>query len=172
MIYSSSSFSSSSSSSYILFQILLLLSPIKYNRRCSNEVAVVEAMQIHRTWSTKHWCSIVESTHWPFAYSKYKQKENDDSTATTTITIEETKGRTSTNQQDMRHVCDYRGVESKCHICKDIQCGSDGNEGICHYQLQGVSWGDMSKNIPTISDAPWAVGGKHRYDFGGEDTSH
>jgi len=129
-------------------------------------------MQIHRTWSTKHWCSIVESTHWPFAYSKYKQKENDDSTATTTITIEETKGRTSTNQQDMRHVCDYRGVESKCHICKDIQCGSDGNEGICHYQLQGVSWGDMSKNIPTISDAPWAVGGKHRYDFGGEDTSH
>jgi len=30
----------------------------------------------------------------------------------------------------------------------------------------------MSVNIPTVSDVPWAVNGSHRYDFGGEFTTH
>ena len=30
----------------------------------------------------------------------------------------------------------------------------------------------MSRNVPTASDVPWAVGGSHRYDFGGESVTH
>ena len=69
----------------------------------------------------------------------------------------------------MRHVCDTRGVRSKCHVCEDFECQGD---DLCHFQLQGVKWEDMSQNIPTVSDVPWAVGGRHRYDFGGATTSH
>ena len=91
----------------------------------------------------------------------------------------------------MRHECETRGVQSKCHICEDIQCAGRGSgddedhdsaastdgEGsdstsICHFQLQGVSTEEMSKNIPTVSDTPWAVGGSHRYDYGGVNTTH
>ena len=124
-------------------------------------------MQIHQTWSTQHWCKSVINPKWPFAYSKYKSQ------------IEETKGRVSSNRQDVRHVCETRGVRSKCHICEDIACGGySGNDGgewqnqTCHFQLQGVEWKDMSRNIPTVTDVPFAIGGSHRYDFGGETTSH
>ena len=30
----------------------------------------------------------------------------------------------------------------------------------------------MSKNIPTVTDVPWSVGGAHRFDFGHAQTSH
>jgi hypothetical protein len=30
---------------------------------------------------------------------------------------------------------------------------------------------NMAHNVPTVSDSPWAVGGRHRYDFGSGDTS-
>lgn len=53
-------------------------------------------------------------------------------------------------------------------MCEDFECEGG---SVCHFQLQGVL-GEMSVNIPTVSDAPWAVGGRHRYDFGGETTSH
>ncbi len=118
------------------------------------------AMQITRPWTTKHWCESVIRPEWPFAYSKYRGQ------------IEETKGRVSTNMQDVRHECDARGVQSKCHICEDIACGPDENNLTCHFQLQGVSTNDMSANIPTVSDVPWAVNGSHRYDFGGASTTH
>ena len=108
-------------------------------------------MRITRPWSTKHWCESVRKPEWPFAYSKYKGQ------------VEETKGRVSTNEQDMRHKCETRGVQSKCHICEDIFCGAD---DVCHFQIQGVQYDKMSSNIPTVSDIPWAVGGNHRYDFG------
>ena len=127
-------------------------------------------MKIRRTWTTKHWCESVIEPEWPFAYSKYKEDK------------EESKGRMSSNKQDVRHVCETQGVQSKCHICEDIQCGSYGSStnnssnsekrDKCHFQLQGVSWEDMSKNIPTVTDIPWAVGGRHRYDFGGANTTH
>ena len=61
-------------------------------------------------------------------------------------------------------------VESKCHICEDFVC--EGVNKTCNYQLQGVSTSEISKNIPTVSDAPFAVNGLHRYDFGNPDTSH
>ena len=123
-------------------------------------VGVCRPMQITRTWTTKHPCQSVENPEWPFAFSKYAGQ------------VEETKGRVSTNLQDVRHECEARGVRSKCHICEDIACGDSSSSSTCHYQLQGVNWDDMSKNIPTISDVPWAVGGLHRYDFGGNTTTH
>ena len=116
-------------------------------------------MQITRPWTTQHWCDSVIQPQWPFAYSKYDGQ------------LEETKGRVSTNLQDVRHECNLRGVQSKCHICEDIICGPN-NDHTCHFQLQGVSYEDMTVNIPTVSDAPWAVNGSHRYDFGNDDTTH
>eukprot|EP00985_Skeletonema_marinoi_P033166 scaffold40638_cov190-Skeletonema_marinoi.AAC.2 len=115
-------------------------------------------MQIHRHWTTRHWCESVVNPTWPFAYSKYIGQQ------------EETKGRVSSNKQDVRHKCDARGVRSKCHICEDIACGAQKNQ-TCHFQLQGLSWQE-DVNIPTISDVPWAVNGSHRYDFGGSTTTH
>eukprot|EP00804_Cyclotella_cryptica_P001991 CCRYP_007413-RA/>CCRYP_007413-RA protein AED:0.05 eAED:0.03 QI:0/0/0/1/1/1/4/0/2016 len=117
------------------------------------------SMQMHRPWTTKHWCQSVIRPEWPFAYSKYANQ------------TEETKGRVSTNQQDVRHECETRGVQSKCHVCEDFVCGIAMDQ-ICHFQLQGVKWNEMSVNIPTVSDVPWAVNGKHRYDFGGSSTTH
>lgn len=116
-------------------------------------------MKIRRPWTTKHWCQSVISPEWPLAYSKYKEQ------------VEEIKGRVSSNKQDVRHVCETKGVQSKCHICEDIQCGENLDHQ-CHFQLQGVAWEKMSRNIPTVSDIPWAVGGAHRYDFGGGNTTH
>lgn len=119
------------------------------------------AMQLTRTWTTQHWCESVIQPEWPFAYSKYKGQ------------VEETKGRVSTNKQDVRHECDVRGVQSKCHICADFACASgESKNQTCHFQLQGVSWEDMSVNIPTVSDVPWSVNGSHRYDFGGASSTH
>ena len=67
----------------------------------------------------------------------------------------------------MRHECNRHGTESKCHICEDIACGNaDEDPSTCAFQLQGVKWEHMSTNIPTVSDTPWAVGGRHRNDFG------
>ncbi len=127
-----------------------------------------DAMQIRRTWTTKHWCESVKDPEWPFAYSKFPGQR------------EEKKGRVLSNRQDVRHECQTKGVASKCHICEQFQCGGgNGSNGssstsfeTCHFQLQGVSTDQMSKNIPTVSDVPWAVGGSHRYDFGGLNTSH
>lgn len=142
------------------------------------KLSVCDAMRIAHPWTTKHWCNSVRNPSWPFSYSKYKNQ------------LEEIKGRTSTNEQDMRHECESRGVQSKCHICEDIVCGNNNqhnnNDGasratssspsICHFQIQGVNWHELSRNIPTVTDVPWAVGGNHRYDFGGNDknnhTSH
>lgn len=112
----------------------------------------VQAMRVTRPWSTKHWCDSVRKPEWPFAYSKYHGQ------------VEETKGRVSTNEQDMRHECDLRGVQSKCHICEDIDCGENMSM-TCNFQIQGIHSDEMSINIPTVTDVPWAVEGRHRYDF-------
>ncbi len=134
-------------------------------------------MKIRRPWTTKHWCASVIEPEWPFAYSKYEHQ------------IEESKGRVSSNKQDVRHKCQTQGVQSKCHICENIQCGENDDDvwttkknststnsnsawKMCHFQLQGVQWDEMSKNIPTVTDVPFAVGGTHRYDYGGENTTH
>ncbi len=92
--------------------------------------------------------------------------------------MEEKKGHVLSNRQDVRHECQTKGVQSKCHICEDIRCGDlNSNSSLtsgetCSFQLQGVSTDEMSRNIPTVSDVPWAVGGSYRYDYGGVNTSH
>lgn len=114
-------------------------------------------MRTTRPWTTQPWCQSVEESGWPFAYSKYLNQ-----------TLE-TKGRTSTNLQDMRHECTWYGVRSKCHRCEEYSCYSGRT---CHYQIQGVDSLSMSTNIPTISDAPFAVNGSHRYDYGNPLSTH
>ena len=133
------------------------------------------------------------------AYAKHKSQ------------MEERKGRSASSLQDMRHECETRGVQSKCHICEPFVCGGDhhstrstnhSNSGInssnhtatakkqhasndtstsssssdqqqtCHFQIQGVDYNELPRNVPTVSDVPWAVGGTHRYDYGGVSTTH
>lgn len=121
------------------------------------------SMLVSRAWTTQKWCKSVIDPQWPFAYSKYRGQ------------TEERNGRVMSNLQDVRHKCQTRGVQSKCHICEDIDCGDANgkdNRSLCHFQWQGVSTNDMSKNIPTITDVPWAVGGSYRYDYGGQNVSH
>ena len=108
-------------------------------------------MRVPRPWTEKDWCESVEEPEWPLAYQKYAAQ------------AVETKGRVNSNLQDMRRACATYGGESKCHICEDVE------DGTIAYQLQGVAWEDMAHNIPTVTDAPWAVGGRHRFDFGNRD---
>ncbi|KAL9185156.1 hypothetical protein ACHAXT_002933 [Thalassiosira profunda] len=122
-------------------------------------VALAGSMQIARPHTARPWCERVVNPEWPFAYSKYQGQR------------EESKGRVSTNKQDVRHECDVRGVQSKCHVCEAFACGPS-NDQTCHFQLQGVASEELSVNIPTVSDVPWAVNGSHRYDFGGESATH
>lgn len=117
------------------------------------------SMRIHRPWSDKHWCSSVEDPEWPFAYEKYADQDV------------ETKGRVNSNKQDMRHSCQSRGVESKCHICENFACNMN-YDSICSLQFQGVSSSNISRNVATLSDSPWPIGGNHRNDFGNVNTSH
>jgi sugar lactone lactonase YvrE len=117
-------------------------------------VCNVKSMIIRRPWTSKQWCQNVLAPPWPFAYEKQKDQKI------------EWKGRTNSNKQDMRHKCTYYGVQSKCHICEDFTCGIQKDQQ-CAYQLQGVAWSNLAKNIPTVTDAPWSVGGKHRYDYTG-----
>eukprot|EP00554_Chaetoceros_debilis_P016874 CAMPEP_0194126972 /NCGR_PEP_ID=MMETSP0150-20130528/60272_1 /TAXON_ID=122233 /ORGANISM="Chaetoceros debilis, Strain MM31A-1" /LENGTH=2248 /DNA_ID=CAMNT_0038820867 /DNA_START=651 /DNA_END=7398 /DNA_ORIENTATION=- len=186
----------------VLLQVMLLSVPFPV----AIPIPVVQSMQIRRTWTTKPPCQKVMDPEWPFAYSKYTNFKSTDDTDTDgsrtydpnrskddrlqsqlQFLIEEQKGRTSSNRQDVRHECQTRGVQSKCHICEEIQCGtkigigiendanastsSSSSGGTCHFQLQGVSTSQMSHNIPTVSDVPWAVNGRHRYDFGGMSSS-
>lgn len=46
------------------------------------------------------------------------------------------------------------------------RCGLYGDTS-CEYQLQGTAWEELPPNVPTVSDAPFAVGANatHRYDF-------
>lgn len=68
----------------------------------------------------------------------------------------------------MGHFCDTHGASDKCYICEDIKCdlGSP-NSGVCNYQLQGINYSNLPRNVPSVSDAPFSVNGNHRYDFGG-----
>ncbi|KAG6611367.1 Fibrillin [Phytophthora cinnamomi] len=113
----------------------------------------VDGAVLRRTWTTQPWCESVRKPQWPFAYQK---------TSSQTL---EWQGRVNPNDQDIRHQCSVFGVQSKCHICADFACnGSSGDS--CAFQLQGIPWSVLPQNIPTVTDVPWAVGGKHRYDYG------
>ncbi|KAL7692793.1 putative EGF-like domain, LCCL domain, six-bladed beta-propeller, TolB, LCCL domain superfamily [Plasmopara halstedii] len=105
---------------------------------------------LRRTWTTQSWCKSVKNPQWPFAYQK------------TNVQTLEWNGRVNSNDQDIRHHCSVFGVQSKCHICNNFNCT---NQDTCAFQFQGVPWSSLPKNIPTISDVPWAVKGKYRYDY-------
>lgn len=121
---------------------------------CSIFIYYANGMTIHRPWNNKHWCESIEKPEWPFAY----QKQTDQTV--------EYKGRTASSLQDNRHQCGSRGGKSKCHICEDIPCGV-GLTDTCSYQIQGIPWNLLTKNIPTVTDVPFAVNGRHRYDYTG-----
>jgi len=112
------------------------------------------AMVVHQAWSEQDWCESVREPLWPFAYDKDGSQ------------IREGKGRTARNLKNLGHVCQTRGVESKCHFCKQFYCG-EAQASECSMQVQGVQWSSLRGNIPVVSDTPWAVGGSHRHDFGG-----
>lgn len=100
---------------------------------------------LRRTWTTQPWCESARKPQWPFAYQK---------TPAQTL---EWQGRANPNDQDIRHACGVFGVQSKCHICEDFAC--NGNSGDrCAFQLQGIPWSTLPKNVPTVTDVPWAVG--------------
>ena len=119
----------------------------------SSSPSLARAMRIHKAWTSKHWCKSVIKPHWPFAYAKLSSQTM------------EPKGRVVSSFQDMGHECVLFGARTKCHRCEDIVCGDNLDE-VCSYQLQGVDWFELPKNIPTASDVPWAIDGKHRNDFG------
>lgn len=85
-------------------------------------------MRNHLPWAVRHWCDVVETPHWPFAYQKQF-----------TQTFEE-KGLVASSNQHMGHVCVTRGARTKCNICEEIECGVPntlGNfEELCGYQVQ------------------------------------
>lgn len=115
-------------------------------------IVCIPGAVLRRTWTTQSWCDSVRKPQWPFAYQK---------TETQTL---EWQGRVNPNDQDVRHQCSVFGVQSKCHICGNFSCnGNSGNR--CAFQLQGVPWSALPKNIPTVTDVPWAVGGRYRYDY-------
>lgn len=118
-----------------------------------------KAWRMARPWTNQSWCLSTVEPEWPLAYSKFESQ------------AWERKGRTNIDRQDERHECTTFGVESKCHRCEQIACGIN-DESTCDYQFQGVRPTELSRNVPTASDAPWAVNGSHRYDFGGQTTSH
>lgn len=118
-------------------------------RLCLSLLSVCSGWRISRPWTEKSWCASVVEPEWPFAYSKFVGQEW------------ERKGRTNIDRQDVRHECSTFGVESKCHRCENDE-----------FQLQGVNIVEMSRNVPTASDAAWAVNGSHRYDFGSNETTH
>ena len=102
---------------------------------------------------------MAEDANYPFAMEKYAGM------------VYEGKGRVNSNKQDFRHDCQVLGGKSKCNLCEDIDCAST-KDSTCFLQLQGVDGKNMSKNIPTITDTAWAVGGAHRKDWGGSTVSH
>jgi len=112
----------------------------------------VAGWRVQRPWTEQQWCLSVVDPHYPISYSKYATQPW------------ERQGQNS-DAQDVRHECAAFGAESKCHVCERIACGN-GSE-VCEYQLQGVAYQNMSTNIPTASDSPWAIGGAHRFDYGG-----
>ena len=114
----------------------------------------VDAARLFKSWTDRHWCNSIMNPHWPMAYAKQPGQ------------LMEFKGRVASNVQHFGHKCQRLGVSTKCYQCEDIRCGHYLNE-TCTFSMQGMEWSNLPKNIPTVSDAPWAVGGASRYDFGG-----
>lgn len=119
---------------------------------------VAHAWRDFQPWNEHQWCQEVVEPSWPFAYAKQ------------TGQVAEHKGRTASNVQQLGHTCTTAGAASKCHRCEDIACGND-LRSTCAFQIQGIDWAGLPKNVPTLSDTPFAVGPAvtHRKDYGAAD---
>jgi hypothetical protein len=148
-------------SSPLLLPLLLLLA--------LSALPLTSPWRHHKAWSTRQWCEQVVDPLWPFAYAKGTAWGSGGASDPSSYRVER-KGRTASSFQAMGHTCTTRGARSKCHICEPIACGA-GRAFTCQYQLQGVEWAELPPNVPTVSDAPFAVGPdvRHRYDFGQAD---
>lgn len=163
--------SSSSSSYFVRFPLSLSSYPFYYRFLTFllyflSIPLSVNPWRQYTTWSDRQWCEQVVDPLWPYAYDKFPGSPLSASGMRSSAFYSEHKGRTASNYQNMEHICDIRGVESKCYRCEPIACGTD-LSSICQYQLQGVLWDELPKNIPTITDSPFAVGPLvlHRHDF-------
>jgi hypothetical protein len=110
--------------------------------------------------NTAPWCDQAASPRWPFAYSRPGDPPGTSSW--------EPKGRTTSTTTSFGHACALRGARSTCHVCEPFACGPGRPNETCALQLQGAAWGALPVNVPTVTDAPFAVGAavRHRYDFG------
>lgn len=88
-------------------------------------IATSSALRIQRPWSTRHWCEVLKSPHFPFAYAKVPTQGH------------ETKGVVVDNTQHLGHTCTTKGARTKCNSCEDIDCGSALDE-TCHYQVSAL----------------------------------
>eukprot|EP00935_MAST-01C_sp_MAST-1C-sp1_P002723 g2723.t1 len=152
-------------------------------------------MRVYRPWTSKHWCDSVVEPQWPFAYSKY-QNQLLEFKGRVNSNIQDVRHKCSiAGVQSKCHICEpikcgrYEiqtnvsitqevGWQGQIHVDGDTVNGevwTKSHVGLtsesdfsdtCEYQLQGVEWKDLSKNIPTVSDTPWAIDGRHRNDFG------
>lgn len=107
----------------------------------------LKAMIVHKTWHEQDSCEAALIPKWPFAYSKK---------IGTNRTIFESYGRNINSTVNFGDICSVEGVKEPCIICRDNQ-----------FEIQGVDHALLPKNIPTISDVPWAVNGRHRYEYQG-----
>jgi hypothetical protein len=118
------------------------------------------AWRAHVPWDIRDWCDRVRAPLWPFAYRK------------SDLTLE-TKGRSVSSAQDLRHMCQTRGARSVCNRCEDFTCnlGITDREVTCNMQIQGIDWLRLPPNVPTVTDTPFAVGPNvtHRNDFANAD---
>jgi len=121
---------------------------------CFTIMSPADALRVHLPWAIRHWCDVVEEPHWPFSYQKELTQ------------VFEEKGLVATSYQHMGHQCTTQGARTKCKRCEPIACSADLDE-TCAYQIQGMNWNNLPKNIPTITNTPWAVGVavQHRYDY-------
>jgi hypothetical protein len=158
-------------------------------------VSMVTAMRVYRPWTSKHWCDSVIEPQWPLAYSKY-QNQLLEFKGRVNSNIQDMRHKCSiAGVQSKCHICEpiqcgrYE-IESEVNITQEVgwrgQVNVD-NKAVdaavwtkshigltsesnfaetCEYQLQGIQWKDLAKNIPTVSDTPWAINGAHRNDFG------
>jgi hypothetical protein len=123
---------------------------------------------------------------WPFAYSKF-HNEQYESKGRVNSNIQDMRHKCATaGVQSKCHICerircgDYVGDSNATQLW-DQKSGWDDAapnkttqgrvtdsrlDHYCEYQIQGVEWKELAKNVPTVSDTPWAVGGAHRNDFG------
>lgn len=139
-----------------------------------------------------HRCDFAVDPPWPFAYAKHPS-QSEEGKGRTSANLQDVRHRCGARGVRSKcHVCECDGAAASSSssppggrggepdgnrtaaAAEDGPAADGGGDGgaACRLQLQGVAWDDLTWNVPTVTDVPWAVGGRHRYDLGGENTSH